>query len=398
MGVSGIALNVLLLAKYGAQTLGAFNQVYAVYILASQFAAFGLAASVLKHIAEHAEDRQRCHDILGSALWLGLVIAAGVCLVYYFSAAGVGRLLDSDDVRWGIILSVLGLWFFAINKILLAFVNGRQFMRAFALFNSYRFLALPSFLGVFIIMGLPGYLSPLVFSLTEATLFLGLLVFVFQHLALTVADRNWFRTHLVFGGKSFVGGTATEINTRVDVLILGLFYSDRVVGIFSFAAMLAEGIDLISTIFRVNYNPLLTKLVVAGKLDELAAAVRRFLKYWMPVALVLGVLAILVFPLLVKLVTPDPELSKGWLVFAILVSGVMLRSGYNVFWELPVQAGHPGWQTVLILLVVVGNILLNFLLVPRWGLYGAATATATTFLLSVVWLKVVVKKLLGIRI
>jgi len=76
----------------------------------------------------------------------------------------------------------------------------------------------------------------------------------------------------------------------------------------------------------------------------------------------------------------------------------MLRSGYYVFWELPIQAGHPGWQTALILFVMSGNILLNFLLVSRWGMYGAATATATTFVLSVVWLKIVVKKTLGISI
>lgn len=398
MGVSGIALNILLLAKYGAQTLGAFNQVYAVYILASQLAAFGLPSSVLKYIAEHSENHSRCNEILGSALLLVLGIAGCVCLIYYFSASGVGKLLDSEAVRKGMILSVCGLWFFAVNKILLAFLNGRQFMKAFALFNSYRYFALPAFLIVFIVIGLPGHISPLVFTLTEATLFIALLAFVFRFWSITLPGKKWLKAHLLFGGKSLAGGTAAEMNTRVDVLMLGFFYSDKVVGIYSFAAMLAEGIDLIPIIFRVNYNPLLTKQVIAGRLEELCSLIKSFVKRWRPIALAIGAAAVLAFPLLVKIITNDPELSKGWIVFAILAVGIVFRSGYYVFWELPVQSGHPGWQTTLILLVVIGNILLNFLLIPRWGIYGAATATTTTFVLSVVWLKIVVKKTLGISI
>lgn len=398
MGISSIALNILLLAKYGGQTLGAFNQVYAVYILASQVAAFGLPSSVLKYIAEHSENHSHCNEILTSALLLVLGIAGCVCLVYYFSAFGVGKLLDSEAVRKGMIFSVCGLWFFAINKILLAFLNGRQFMKAFALFNSYRYVALPAFLVTFIVIGLPGYISPLVFTLTEATLFVALLVFVFRFWSITLPDKKCLKAQLVFGSKSLVGGTAAEMNTRVDVLMLGVFCSDKVVGIYSFAAMLAEGIDLIPVIFRVNYNPLLTKQVIACRLEELCSLIKGFVKRWHPIALVIGVAAVLAFPLLVKIITNDPELSKGWAVFAILIAGIILRSGYYVFWELPVQAGHPGWQTTLILLVMVGNILLNFLLIPRWGIYGAATATAITFLLSIVWLKIVVNKILGIRI
>ena len=201
-----------------------------------------------------------------------------------------------------------------------------------------------------------------------------------------------------FGSKSLPGGTATEMNSRIDVLMLGIFCSDKIVGVYSLAAMLAEGFDQIPSIFRVNYNPLLTKFVVQKRLGEIRSLIRGFLMKWIPFALIIGFLAILVFPLLVKIIASGPEFSQAWVIFAILMIGIIIRSGYSVFWELPVQSGYPGYQTILIGVVALSNILLNYVFIQWWGIYGAAIATTISFVLSVFYLKLVVRKLLDIKI
>ncbi|GAF75436.1 unnamed protein product, partial [marine sediment metagenome] len=203
---------------------------------------------------------------------------------------------------------------------------------------------------------------------------------------------------LLFGGKSLAGGTIGVINTRVDVLMLGAFLSDKAVGIYSFAAILAEGFNQIPNIFRVNYDPLITKLVVRKQLEKLRLIIRKFLKQWPPVSIIIGILAVILFPMFVKIITNDPEILRGWIVFTILIVGVIFKSGYSVFWRIPSQSGYPGYQTALIIFVTLSNILLNYLFIPQWGIYGAACATSISFLLSVLCLKTIVKKLLGIKI
>lgn len=398
MGVGGIILNILLLIGYGVQTLGAFNQVYAVYLFASQLAVFGLYASVNKHISEYSENHILCSKILTSAMLLGMVIGGCVCLFYYFGVSFIGRFLDSDSVLKGLFFSIIGLWCFALNKILLAFVNGKRLMKAYALFYIYRYLSMPLFLGVLIVVGMPGYMSPVVFSITELTLLIALFVFTSRFVSFYPIDTKWFRVHLLFGSKSFAGGTAGEMNTRVDVLMLGAFLSDKAVGIYSFAAILAEGFNQIPNIFRVNYDPLITKFVVLKRLEELHLLIRRFLKHWPPISIIIGILAVILFPMFAKTITNDPEILKGWFVFIILIVGVIFKSGYSVFGGILTQSGYPGYQTVLIMLVMLSNILLNYLFIPQWGIYGAAIATSISFLLSVLYLKTMVKKLLGIKI
>lgn len=48
-GLSGLLSTLLIGACYGPAALGAFNIVYAFYIILSQVAAFGVHHSVLKH-------------------------------------------------------------------------------------------------------------------------------------------------------------------------------------------------------------------------------------------------------------------------------------------------------------------------------------------------------------
>ena len=400
MGISGTLLNILLVMKYGAEILGVFNQVYAVYILISHLSVFGLYASVLKHVSEYSEDGHSCSQILISSLCIGFAAASLVSLVYYVAAPLVGSILDSPLVAKGMIFSSIGLWCLSINKILLAFLNGKGELKAFAIFSAFRYLLMPLSLAVLIFLGLPGYIAPIIFTLTESILLIGLLIFCLRFFSLASASRcrKWFKIHLSFGGKTLIGGAISDMNTRVDVLMLGGFFGDKLVGIYSLAAMLAEGFDQIPVIFKVNYNPLLAKLIVKKRLEELSLMIRNFLKKWFPISLGLGFLAVLVFPSFVKIISDDPELLNGWFIFAVLIAGMVARSGYSVFGDLPSQAGHPGHQTLLIFFVAGSNIILNYFFIQQWGLYGAAIATSLSFIFGIFYLKIIVKKILGIAI
>ena len=49
----------------------------------------------------------------------------------------------------------------------------------------------------------------------------------------------------------------SELNSRIDVLSIGYFLSDSMVGIYSYAAILSEGIAQISMVMRRNIDPII---------------------------------------------------------------------------------------------------------------------------------------------
>jgi O-antigen/teichoic acid export membrane protein len=63
-----------------------------------------------------------------------------------------------------------------------------------------------------------------------------------------------------------------------------------------------------------------------------------------------------------------------------------------------VQTGFPGYYTLMIGLIVLCNIILNGLMIPLWGMYGAAMATGLSFVIGIFLLKGFVRRTISMSI
>src|SRR5262249_44642809 len=153
--------------------------------------------------------------------------------------APIGGMLDSPGTAEGIAWATPGLFFFALNKILLAAVNGLQRMRAFAVYQSLRYvLILAALCGFALFDRERAHAAHLagVFSFAEGGLFLVLALEVWLQLRgpLESGWRARVPAHLSYGLRSIGSGVLLELNARVDVLMIGWYLSDAQVGIYTF--------------------------------------------------------------------------------------------------------------------------------------------------------------------
>ena len=133
------------------------------------------------------------------------------------------------------------------------------------------------------LLGYPGSHLPLSLTIAEMTLFVVLMLYIniilFRiRFSFSPDMRNWFRRHISFGSRGFLSGVLIEMNTRMDVLMLGYFMSDTIVGIYSFASTFAEGFAQLSTVIRQNVDPIVGKCFAEDnkeKIREIARKVRR---------------------------------------------------------------------------------------------------------------------------
>lgn len=398
LGIAGIAMNILIARFYGADTLGVFNQVYAVYILASQFAAGSIHLSVQKYVAEFFENQKKCDKIISSGLCLTFILAILVAGLIFFLREYFAVLLKSPNVSIGLIYITPGLVFFALNKILMAILNGFRLMKSYAIAQSLRYILMILFLVLAIIFHLQNAKLSLIFSGNEVCLFFWLSVVCLRRFKFVspILWSDWTKRHLIFGYKSLLGNVLVDVNTRVDVLILGYFATDRTVGIYSFAAIFAEGFAQLLTVLKVNVNPILARL--AGQKHKLKEMIKRGVKLTYQAIAVAGILAIILYPILIKLLVSETDFLTSWPIFIILITGIILGSGYLPFQMLLAQVGFPGLYTSLITITFVSNAILNIVLVPSMGMYGSALATSISVLISVVVLKIQTLKILKIKI
>ena len=110
------------------------------------------------------------------------------------------------------------------------------------------------------------------------------------------------------------------------------------------------------------------------------------------------ILRISAYPPAVKMFVGKPEFVATWPIFAILSLGITLCSGYRAFGGVLLQGGRPGTQTLFIAGVVLANIVLNVILIPLWGIYGSAIATAVVFVLEAYMIRWLAGSVFGLRL
>ncbi|MFN0243252.1 MAG: lipopolysaccharide biosynthesis protein [Planctomycetota bacterium] len=398
--VCGFGLYVLISRVYDEATLGVFQLVYAVYVFASQLAVGGVDRSVLRAIAEHADDRvQRSRVLVGSLVpTLGIALAASA--TYYFARDAIAAWFDSPGVARGMAVSAPGLFFFALNKVGLAAVNGLQRMRAFAVYQALRYVLIFAGCLAAVLADLPGEELAIVFTISEGVLFVLLAVEVSRQLAwpFDAGWKSWCAEHVRYGAKSVLSGVLLELNTRVDVLMIGVYLSDTAVGIYAWAVQIADGVFQLLVVLQNVYNPILARHIAAGERAQLAVVVRRG-KLWTYAGMVVaGAAAVALYPIALDILTGKPEFAASYPSFAWLMLGVVVASGYIPFAQTLLMAGFPGSHTLYMTLTVGTNVIGNALLIPRFGIAGAAIATAISFALSVVYLRVLVKARVGVAL
>ncbi len=373
--VIGIIANLLISKHYGPEAFGAFNQVFALYIVSSQLAVFGLHTSLMKYSAEYLHDEESNRHIFVAALLQTALIAGLTATLYFFSAPLVSFLLKSPLTAEGIRLSALGLFFFSLNKVLLAQLVASLRFRINALCMSFRAMALLLTLVVLILRGSGGHRLAVTFSVSELSLFFVLAFFLFRKFRVSSnkALYPWFKAHFKFGFQSLGNGLFVELNSRIDVIILGLFLGDRDVGIYSFAAVLAEGLFQFLVIIRNQYHTQIVRLISQKQYSDLGLLFKRIRKKTLLFFLLLSFVTSSCFPALLHIVNgPEKTFSHSFGVFIILLLGMIVASPIFPFSNIPLQSGQPLKQSLFIMTMTATNIILNFLFVPLLGIYGAA--------------------------
>lgn len=392
MAVGGVALNFFIAAVYGAAVLGVFNQVYALYVVAAQVAVLGLHDSVQTHIAGDEQGGEEA-EITASGLGVSLLLGALVAAAAASGAELVGRVADSPALGQGLWYAAPGLGLFAVNKVLMGVLNGQRRIGAFAAAQSARVLLIVSTaLGVWALQR-PSVELCASFSVAELVLLPALLVAV-RPRGLRLRGA-WARRHLHFGLRALPNGLLAESFLRVDILMLGLLMDDHSVGIYSFAAMFAEGLYQVGVTVRVVVNPRLVLLLRASDRGELAALVRRAMGVGVGAYLPTAAAVLLILPWLAPLF-PEGLVGSAHGLLQIVALGLLLYAPFVPLDFCVLQSGRPGLQSILMTGNIAMNAALNLALVPSFGLWGAAVATATAWTLSAVTLNVVVARGLGV--
>jgi len=327
-----------------------------------------------------------------------LIGFVGATLLFLLSGI-IGRIFQSTDVGRGVLLLSPGLFFFTINKVLMGILNGQRRMVAFAIGQSVRALSVLLVCVIIVFYKEMPYKFGLSFTCAELILIIFLLLFVkpVNFYVVQVAKiRSWLSTHLLFGSKALVHGFLSEAYIRIDIIMLGIFVTDKAVGIYSFAAMFLEGIYQVSIVVRTITNPVLARLLILKDKKTIINFARRTALLSFSATFVTSAAIIIIYPYF-KFFIQKEIIDSSYGVLLVLLSGLLVFSTCVPFDYIFLQSGRPGIQSIYMTINTMINVVLNLVLIPFWGLYGACTATAISFVFSSLFLNILASRVLRLR-
>jgi O-antigen/teichoic acid export membrane protein len=163
---------------------------------------------------------------------------------------------------------------------------------------------------------------------------------------------------------------------RIDMLILRFFWDNRIVGEYAAAYRLLEGVLLLPWAFSSVFYPRLGR-VASSSTDLFRDTAELGLKYAFVLGLPIGMLGFyLARPLVISIYG---DLYEGSVpAFQILVFTVPVIFLSAVTSTIINVGSSPAVNAWIALIMVVENIGLNLLGIPRWGILAASVATLST--------------------
>jgi O-antigen/teichoic acid export membrane protein len=217
-----------------------------------------------------------------------------------------------------------------------------------------------------------------------AYLIAGATAFVVSHLFLnrllslrgevTIRARELVR----FSAPLVVASAVSKLLSQADTLMLTYFLDSESVGLYNAAYPLAAGLPVILASFGFLYLPLTSRLDADGKREEIDE-VHKLTTKWIFIAGFPVLLVFVAFPRDAIAIVFGGEYVEAGAALAVLAVGFFTSAAVGRCQDALSAFGYTGYILAVNTLAAVANIVLNLVLIPAYGVIGAAVASALSF-------------------
>lgn len=376
----------------GAGDLGLFYMNSTIYGITMLFAGIGIPAAMIKYVAQNREDLRRYNKIVSSGIMTSFFLGIVFSVLFYFSAGIFESIFNMKGLS-GLqrILSPV-FPFSLVAAALLGLLNGRREMKKFASAT-----ILQSFLSMVISVsllyqgfGVNGIVIGIVLSSVVSCLYLVWICRSYFKLTFESYVQTT-KEILQFGLQIFGTNIINMINYQADILIIGYMLTASDVGYYSVAANFSKFFWIIPNAISTITYPATSEFWGTKNHTALQIMIDKSMKYsallLLPMGLGMGFFASEVITTIFR-----KDFNYSVLPMLILISGTVVFGIVKSIGGSVTAAGRPDLEMKVVGISAAINIILNVLLIPQFGIAGAAIATMVSLLVnSLVGLYLIIK-------
>lgn len=387
-----LVLGVLLGRLMGAEQYGLYSLADTAFYLIVGLAMLGLFSAVVRYVSAFASHRDEAS--LWGTLQVGLGIPfvvsvlAGACLLV-FAGPFAGLMFHEPRLVPVLRVTAFVLPFGALITALEAAIRGLNRLKYNVIASNIFFPLLKLIIVIALaITGLNAVKAMTAHAIGAVATCVMLLYFLHKLFPLNRpwrAGRRNVKEMLVFSLPIYGSRLITLFGQNMQIVLLGALSEVMSVGIFSAAAK----VNLVGTMFYNAINtaaePIVSELYTKEEHGQLRHFYQNMTKWTFAFGLPIFFITLLFSKPILSIFGDD--FTAGSVALAILSFGSLVKAGIGITEVMIMMTGNTWLKTVNTVLALVLGTVLSFLLIPRFGVVGAAiTLSGVRFVLGLVQL------------
>lgn len=312
-------------------------------------------------------------DVFSTGIWVSLA-GFGIFLIFWPAMKKIGMISDYTALIYLYVLAA------ALQGVSAQFVRAMGLVRLFAFNGILNTLSTVVFNVLFLVVmkwGMYGYVLSVILSNVASMIFLWIAARLYRYMRWWKGiDRDTVREMIIYSLPLIPATIMWSITNVSDRFFVTHYLGEAQNGIYSVAYKLPTIISVISAIFTQAWQ--LSAIGERESDDREQFYSNIFKSYQTIVFLAAGGILLLIKPLMHLLVSDS--FFEAWQYTPLLVVSVVFSCFSSYFASFYMASKKNIMAMVTIFLGALLNVVLNYYLIPIYGLNGAAGATAASYI------------------
>ena len=312
-------------------------------------------------------------DVFSTGIWVSLA-GFGIFLIFWPAMKKIGMISDYTALIYLYVLAA------ALQGVSAQFVRAMGLVRLFAFNGILNTLSTVVFNVLFLVVmkwGMYGYVLSVILSNVASMIFLWIAARLYRYMRWWKGiDRDTVREMIIYSLPLIPATIMWSITNVSDRFFVTPYLGEAQNGIYSVAYKLPTIISVISAIFTQAWQ--LSAIGERESDDREQFYSNIFKSYQTIVFLAAGGILLLIKPLMHLLVSDS--FFEAWQYTPLLVVSVVFSCFSSYFASFYMASKKNIMAMVTIFLGALLNVVLNYYLIPIYGLNGAAGATAASYI------------------
>ena len=375
----------IIMARFlGAQMLGLYSLGNAITRIAEIFALMGLDNGVLRFVSRNTEDRLNVDRSIYTSLKIGLISSLLVAIILFFSAEKIVNEVLSEDLFLITVIKVFAISLpFTVLTLISSFATQAFKVLKYKIFVNQivnPLTLLIAFISSFYLLGadlsilLPTIISSIIGFIFIFKFLMNFTSINYRKFMNVTIDKDILRFSVPLMFVSAIG----IIMHWIDIIMLGILSNATEVGLYHPIERTAGLVRMILFAFAGIFAPIFSENYFnknnAGMKESYQSSSKYILTFSFPLFIFLFIFA---KPMLMIFGSE----FQNYFALRILLLGIFTQTIFGLGSTTLTMSGYTNFNLINVSIALVLNIIFNSILIPSYGLTGAAISTSFSLII-----------------